>query len=450
MKREELIRHNECFSFCQQSEYCSDEFIHESDHCFPVRKTFSSLFIIVGSEIRIIGFDAGGHEINIPPEAGISMLGDMPLSVSVAGFIKSRICTAICYEILVAFILMNVAYFSNEVRSSDLADTGNGFKNIHLNPVMLIHICKKSICHSLLSGFKSNQCFSGISNERAIGFDADRDSSPVDQSFNRNAVSTTYVACGQGSMKFLFTDFKNSFRRWICGNEIEHAVGKYIQRKDFRESDCKISFKLGFGLGQLFGELFSSSGNGSDFFSQSVFRLIKFAGIIVGKISNKPCVNFIGLGLSEGVGFRKVFDQYRINNKGILVMIQEKFQKSEVIPSSGFHKVGRFFKPTGLHQKIMEAGLSHWELISFFKFGFIVHDVERRFVFGNINRDYVGHSETSMVNKKIVPYPISRLTQALRLNQPIGIQGTVGRLLLKLLSLNKMRPSAPKFNTICV
>ena len=131
-------------------------------------------------------------------------------------------------------------------------------------------------------------------------------------------------------------------------------------------------------------------------------------------------------------------------------MIQEKFKKSKVIPSSGFHKERRFFKPSGFQDKLMETCFSHRELISFFKFGFSIHNVERRFVFGNINCYYVCHSETSMVNKKIVPYPISRLTKALRLNQPIGIQGTVGRLQLKLSGLIKMRPSAPNFNTLYI
>jgi hypothetical protein len=107
-----------------------------------------------------------------------------------------------------------------------------------------------------------------------------------------------------------------------------------------------------------------------------------------------------------------------------------------------------------------ESIYSIWEFfIKFFKFfkSFVIHTCRTFFNYlklainNTIVKLVLWFHHTNKIVKHVSPhkllcmslYPISRLTEAFKPNQPIGTIGTGDRLLMKLLSLGKMRSSVP-------
>jgi hypothetical protein len=169
-------------------------------------------------------------------------------------------------------------------------------------------------------------------------------------------------------------------------------------------------------------------------------------GMRVGKVSDQPGINLVCFRFSKGMSLGKILNQYRINDISGLPLFQEKIKQSQMVPASRFHKELRMLSLFSEIKKTIKPFFCHWKIENVLSVVSGIQDTKGGFIFGYVDGNNRIHRRTSQVGFKRVPNPISCLTEALKLNQPIGIQGTVGRLLIKLFSLENMKPSAPNFN----
>jgi len=139
-------------------------------------------------------------------------------------------------------------------------------------------------------------------------------------------------------------------------------------------------------------------------------------------------VNLVSFGLPQGVSVAKLFDQYWVNDSRTVPILQEVMGQRDVVATGRLHEKARGFKVRGsLKQRIESISIHRKRTVDDLGFS-VVQNAERGALLGNVDTNDGTHHRTSLGGvKRLVPNSISRLTQALWLNQPIGVLETEGQ-----------------------
>ena len=174
--------------------------------------------------------------------------------------------------------------------------------------------------------------------------------------------------------------------------------------------------------------------------------------IVIGKAvsCNAEGIGTVGLCLSESRGLYVVLDHHRILDTDLKTSLAEEMTEVLMIATSGFHHEDCVLRNIG--NEACEPVTGHFAAAFGKACSILVDDTVVELPACDVDSADVAHGFTSWVMKDGSPHPISRVNEALTLNQPIGIERELGQTPYEALGLGYMSSSVPaiiSFMTPC-
>lgn len=428
------------FSSGQEGEDDLRELVHHGDHCLPVAETFISLLVIIGTKERRPDDGFLGHDVDILPKTPVSVLCYMALAEALAGLVDGRIGTHICDELLVGCEPGDVLYLSHEVSRGYLSDSRNGLEYLQLLRMHLLLMLYKGICESFVSLFKILYLLCAVPDEVSVSIDSYASYGIALDVLHGDGEITSLIL-NESIHKLCIISGKDLIRRCKDREKGEHGRCKYIDSKDFRPCNGKIALELGLGPGYVLGNFLPSSCYASYFVIHGT--LLPMEPIVIGKAvsCNAQGVSAVGLCLSESRGLYVVLDHHRILHAYLQAFGPKEMAEILMIASCGFHNEDGIHRDIG--NEACEPGTGHFAAAFGKACSILVDDTVVELPACDIDSADVAHGFTSWVMKDGSPHPISRVNEALALNQPIGIERELGQTPYEALGLGYMSSSVP-------
>ena len=436
-------------SSCQEGEDNLRELVHHSNHSLPVAESLLSLLVIVGTEERGIHDGSLGHYVDIFSEAPVSMLGNMATIMAFSGLVYGRIGTHVCNEFLVGCESGDVLDLCHEMSGSDLSDAGYGLEDFQFFCMNLILMFYKSLCKSLVPLFKEEDLLCTVLHKIGVSSHSYASDGIALYILSR-CLKGSSSAAGKSSDKLPIGSGKNLIRRGEPGEKTEHGVCKYINSKDFRPSESKVALELCLCPGDVLSNFLPSSCDVSHLIIHDA--LLPSESIVIGKAvsCNAESVSAVGLGLAERRGFHIVLDHHRILDTEAEAFAGEEMAEVLMVASCGFHDEYSVLRDIG--KEASEPFIVHFAAASGKTCSIVVDDSIVELPACDVDASDIAHGFTSWVMKDGSLHPISRVNEALRLNQPIGIERELGQTPYEALGLGSMSSSVPSiisFMTPC-
>lgn len=166
------------------------------------------------------------------------------------------------------------------------------------------------------------------------------------------------------------------------------------------------------------------------------FPLLKLIVVSKAISSNLKSIGSICLCSSEGLGCDVSFDEDGVLNDDSCILVPEEVLAGEMVSTCGFHYEESSFRNAVV--EIRESRKIHRDSPLRNLLAFIRDDSVIELFACDVNPAYCRHNGTSWVTINGSLNPISRLNEALRLNQPIGIKRDLEQTPVEALSLDEM------------
>ena len=437
------------FSSCQKGEDDLRELVHHGDHSFPVAESLLSLLVIVGTEERGIHYGSLGHYVDILSEAPVAMLGDVATAMAFSGLVDGRIGTHVCDELLVGCESGDVLDLCHEMGCCDFTDSRDGLEYLHLLLVYFLFMLYESLCECFVSLLKVQYLLSAVLHEVSIprhSYASDGIALDVLHGDGKIAALLLY----EGIHKLRVISGKDLIWRGKKGKEAEHGRCKHINGKDFRPRESKIALQLCLCPGDILSNFLPSSRYASYLVIHDV--LLPMESIVIGKAisCNAESISAVGLGLAQRRGLYIVLDHHRILDTDAETLADEEMAEVLMVAPCGFHD--EYSVLWDSPEERAESVKIHFAAASGEACSIPVDDPIVELPACDVDACDIAHGFTSWVMKDGSPHPISRVNEALRLNQPIGIERELGQTTYEALGLGKRPSSVPSiisFMTPC-
>lgn len=382
-----------------------EELVHDRYYSLPVAEALSDLLLIVLLENRVAGYALLSHKEHIFSQGSVTMLDDTARSGVISGLVYARVGSNEGDELLVC-------------REPADVIAGEGCEYLHLLLVHLLLIGKESLGelaallhnvaelpHGILDKGLHKWHSDGVPGkflEKAAG-DVRLASWPS----RDEGVQLAFGGCGDGGGAAVFVE------------DVEHCVGKYVQLKDFRPSLGQVALELGLGPGHVLRHLLASS---CYCLVDLVYRIVLPTESIVIEEAvscNAQRVGAVRLCAAQRQGGDEPFDCQRVLDAHACALASEEVLGGYMVAPCGLHDEGRPGWDAG--EELVEGSPVHpggpfAEIVASLRDDSVVE-----LAVCDVYSTDRGHNSTSMVSNGS-PYPISRLNEALWLNQPIGIK----------------------------
>ena len=437
------------FSSCQEGEDDLRELVHHGDHSLPVAESLLSLLVIVGTEERGIHDGSLGHYVDILPEAPVAMLCDMAAAMAFPGLVYGRIGAHVCDELLVGCESGDVLDLSHEMGCRDLTDSRDGLEYLHLLLMHFLFMFYESLCECFVSLLKVQYLLSAVLHEVSIprhSYASDGIALDVIHGDGKIAALLLY----EGIHKLRVISGKDLIWRGKKGKEAEHGRCKHINGKDFGPCEGKIALQLRLCPGYVLCNFLPSSCDVSHLIIHDA--LLPAESIVIGKAisCNAEGVSAVGLGLAERRGLHIALDHHRILDTDAEALADEEMAEVLMVTPGGFHDEYSVLRDSP--EERAESVKIHLAAASGEACSIPVDDPIVELPACDVDACYTAHGFTSWVMKDGSPHPISRVNEALGLNQPIGIERELGQTPYEALGLGSMSSSVPSiisFMTPC-
>ena len=442
-----LRLHNKLLLFLEHGEKRLDELVHQGDHCLPMGESLISLLVVEGLEVGVAADESHSHKVEVLAQGGIAMLGDPSPFGDCPRLVDPRVCATEGNEILVPLEAVDGANLGKEVGGGGFPYTVDAGDDVHLLTLRLPDDGNQLFGEPVELAVQEQEALSTVGDKRAVRGQSDRIGGKFPQLGNSERDASSPLSL-EGLLQLLVGGFLNGGRTWKATQQPEHSHSKYIKGKDFRECYGKVRFQLGLGLGNLLGYLLPSSCDAQSLVVHGSPGVVHRRCTALCEACDGPGVDLVGLGLPQGVGLAELLDQHRVNDKRLVPFFQEKVGQGDVVAAGRLHDKPRSIRATRLGKQRLKALSGHGKRTVDPLLVPCSNQVERRTLLRNVNADDIAHHRTSLDGvERQVPNPISRLTQALWLNQPIGVLGTGGQTPLEAQRLNEnVALTAPNYN----
>ena len=437
------------FSSGKEGEDDLRELVHHGDHRLPMAEPLIPLLVVIGTEEG--GIDDGflGHDVDILPEAPVPVFCYMALAEAFAGLVDGRVRTHVGDELLVGCEPGDVLDFRHEVCSGYLSDTRNRCQDFQLLPMYFLLMLHEGLCKCLVAVLQEEDLLCAVLHE--VGVSGNSDAAygiALDVLHGDGEVAPPVEDEGIGKIHVI--SGKDLVRRCEPGEEGEHGGCKHIHRKDFRPCDGEVALELGLGPGYVLGDLLPPPCYAPHLVIHDALLLME--PIVIGEAvsCNAQGVGAVGLRPAQRRGPDVVLDHHRILDAHLAAILAEEVAEVPVVASCGFHNKDGVFWNMG--KKAVKAIIAHFTAAFGKACSILVDDTVVELPACDVDAGDVAHGFTSWVMKDGSPHPISRVNEALTLNQPIGIERELGQTPVEALGLGDMSSSVPSiisFMTPC-
>ena len=428
------------FSSRQEGEDDLRELVHYGDHSLPVAETLRSLLVIVGTEKGRIYDGFLSHDVDIFSEASISMLGDMATAMAFSRLVDGRIGAHVCDELLVGGESGDVLNFGHEMGCCNLPDSWDGLEDFHLLFMYCLLMRYKSLCESFVPLLKVKYLLGAVLHKVGVSrYSYASGGIAPDVLYGDGEIAALLLH--EGTCKLSVISGENLIWRGEGGEKGEHGGCKYINSKDFRPGEGKIALELCLRLGDVLSNFLSSSCDVSHLIIHGA--LLPTESIVIGKAvsCNTEGISTVGLGISERRGLHIVPDHHRVLDTDAEAFADEEMAEVLMVASCGFHDEHSVIRDCA--EKRVEPIKVHLAAAFGKTCSVSADDSIVELPACNVDACDIVHGFTSRVMKDGSPHPISRVNEALRLNQPIGIERELRQTPLEALGLGDMSSSVP-------
>ena len=171
--------------------------------------------------------------------------------------------------------------------------------------------------------------------------------------------------------------------------------------------------------------------------------LLPTESIVIGKAvsCNTEGVGPVGLGLAERRGLHIVLEHHGVLDTDVEAFADEEMTEVLMVAPCGLHDEYSVLRDIG--KEAFEAFMAHFAAAFGKTCSIPVDDSIVELPACDVDACDIVHGFTSWVMKDGSPHPISRVNEALRLNQPIGIGRELRQTPIEAPSLGDMSSSAP-------
>ena len=428
------------FSSCQKGEDDLRELVHHGDHCLSMAEAFIPLLVVIGTEEK--GIDDGplSHDVDILTKAPVSVLCYMALAETLSGLVDGRIGAHIGDELLVGCEPGDVLYLCHEVRSGYLSAPRYGLEYLQLLCMHLPLMLYKGISESFVSLLKIQYLLCAVLDEIGVSRDSDAAYGIALDVLHGDGETASLILC-ESINKFCVISGKDLVWRCKGREKGEHGRCKYIDSKDFRPCNGKVALELCLGSGYILSHFLSSSCYAPHLIIHDTLLLME--SIVIGKAvsCNAQSISAVSFCLSQRRGLDVVLDHYRILDTCLKSILGEEVAEIPVVASCGFHHEDGILRNIG--KEACEPFTAHLTAASGNACSISVDDAIVELSACDVDTSDITHGFTSWVMKDGSPHPISRVNEALSLNQPIGIERELGQTPLEAFGLEIMPSSVP-------
>src|SRR5690554_660314 len=187
----ESRRDNIHLLFLEHSEKCLDYFVHQSNHCLSMGKSLLSFLVVISLEMGVTSDDSGRHQVEIFAQTGVPSLCYSSSFEDVARLIDTGVGATEGNEVLVALKAVDGSNFSKEVSCSNFTNARDTGDDLHLFILSLSHQRHQGLRQLTEALLEEQQIVCTVSDQRAVGSDANRLTSQLSQLFNRECNSSS-------------------------------------------------------------------------------------------------------------------------------------------------------------------------------------------------------------------------------------------------------------------
>ena len=427
------------FSSRQEGEDDLREFVHHGDHRLPVAETLSSLLVIVGTEEGRIYDGFLSHDVDIFSEASISMLGDMATAMAFSRLVDGRVGAHVCDEFLVGCESGDVLDLGHEMGCGDFTYAGDGLEDFHLLRMYILLMFHKSLCEGFVPLLKEEDLLGAVLHEAGVpGYSYASGGIALDVLHGEGEIAS--LLQHEGTCKLSVISGEDLIWRGEGGEKGEHGGCKYVNGKDFRPGEGKIALELCLRPGDVLSNLLSSSCDVPHLIIHGA--LLPTESIVIGKAvsCNTEGISTVGLGPTERRGLHVVLDHHGILDTDAEAFADEEMAEVLMVASCGLHDEYGVLRDSG--KEASESFVAHFAAASGEACSICVDDSIVELPACDVDACDIAHGFTSRVMKDGSPHPISRVNEALRLNQPIGIERKLRQTPIEALGLGIMPPQS--------
>ena len=418
------------------------ELVHSCDHGLPVRETGLPFLVVIRIEDDVVALATVRHQVQVLAQHCIPSFGDSQVLAGVSRLVDARIGACEGDELLVGGELGDVGNLGEEVGSGNLSDAGDGGEYLHLALVQGILELHEGLGEILVTLLACEYGLGAVTDHGGAVADTYGCLGEILDVLYGNFLALASLLHIQGLLQLPVGGPKYVLGAPVDAQELQQGLGEDIEAQQLGECDGQVALEDGLGLGQVLGVAGPAPCEHLAFAVKlhPVLLQCTQVGLCIPGYGNG--IKSVGLGPSECLPVVEVPDEQWINDTGFPAVVQEKMVERQVVASGGFHHEQRGIAYLRGSDEGREAVVVEGERTLFLD-SLGSQNTECGRLAGDIQCDD-GHKETSCGLESGSRFPVSRLKEARRLNQPIGKFGTEDRLLLKFKDLDTMRSSVPE------
>ena len=419
-----------------------DELVHSCHHGFPMRESFLPFLVVVGIEDDIVPHAAVSYQVQVLTQNGVPVLGYSQLLGGISRFVDARIGAGKGDELLIGGEPGDVGNLGEEMRRSHFADTGDRGQDLHLAVVKGFLELHQGLGELLVPLLACEHGLGAVTDHGGAITDTYGGLGEILDALYGYLLALASLLYVQSLLQLFFGGGEHVLGAAVDAQELQQGLGEDVEAQQLGECHGQVALEDGLGLRQILGVVGPAPCEHLAFAVELHPVLLQRAQIGLHIPGDGDGIQGVGLGPSERLPFMKALDEQRINDTGFPAVVQEKVIERQVVAPGGFHHEQRCIEDLlGCDEGRESIVVEGERTLTCDALG--SQNTKCGSLAGDIQCDD-GHKKTSCGLESRSRFPVSRLKEARRPNQPIGKFGTEDRLLLKFKDLIIMRSSVPE------